>query len=359
MAMIELKHAFKVTAKGKVYWYAWRGKGAPRLTGAPGSPEFIRSYEEAHRERRGGDKARLSGLCAMFRASDAWNNRGPKPISPKTRASWSTWLDRIQDEFGELRIEQFDRAAIVPRIIKWRDRYAATPRAADMGIQVFSRLLAFGKAEGKLLNNVCHGIEGIYRNDRSELIWTADDLAALAKHAAAELMQAAELAALTGLRQGDLLRLSWSHIQENSIEIPTNKSGQRKTAIVPLYGELRAYLAGLKKRATTVLVNTDGKPWKTGFGSSWGRAVRKAGLSHLHFHDLRGTAATRFWLGGLKVRAIAQIMAWSEEDVEALLNRYVRKNDILRDMIRKLDGNANATEGEKPDAKPASGNSPK
>lgn len=352
MAMIDLKHAYKVTARGKVYWYAWRGKGAPRLTGAPGSPEFLEGYRTAHEGRKGGDKARLSGLCAMFRQSDAWNNRGPKPISPKTRASWTTWLDRIQTEFGELRIEQFDRAAIVPRIVKWRDRYATTPRAADMGIQVFSRLLAFGRAEGKLLNNVCHGIAGIYRNDRADLIWTPEDLETFANTAPAELVQAARLAALTGLRQGDLLKLSWWHIQENSIEIPTGKSGQRKVAIVPVYGELRTYLDSMKKRATTVLVNTDGEPWKSGFGSSWGRAVRKAGLSHLHFHDLRGTAATRFWLGGLKVRSIAQIMAWSEEDVEALLNRYVRKNDILRDMIRQLDENTAATEGEKPSAKP-------
>lgn len=351
MAMIDLPHAYKVTARGKVYWYAWRGKGAPRLRGAPGSLEFIQSYEEAHRGRKGGDKARLSGLCAMFRASDAWNNRGPKPISPKTRASWKTWLDRIQDDFGDLTVEQFDRPAMIPRITKWRDKFAATPRAADMGIQVFSRLLAFGKAEGKLLNNICHGIAGIYRNDRSELIWTAEDLARLAEHASPELMQAAELAALTGLRQSDLLRLSWSHIHENGIEIPTGKSGGRKTAIVPLYGELRVYLKALKKRATTVLVNTEGQPWKTGFGSSWGKACERAGIKDLHFHDLRGTAATRFWLGGLKVRAIAQVMAWSEDDVEALLNRYVRKNDILRDMIRQLDENAAATEPEKPDAK--------
>lgn len=27
------------------YHYAWRGKGAPRLHGAPGSPEYITSYQ--------------------------------------------------------------------------------------------------------------------------------------------------------------------------------------------------------------------------------------------------------------------------------------------------------------------------
>lgn len=354
MAMIDLKHAYKVTARGKVYWYAWKGKGAPRLRGEPGSPEFLEGYREAHEDRKGGDKARMSGLCAMFRASDAWNGRGPKPISAKTRASWTTWLDRIQVEFGDLRVEQFDRAQIRPIITKWRNKFAATPRAADMGVQVLSRLLSFGQAEGKLLHNVCKGMDGLYANDRSELIWTADDLAKLEKVASAEIMQAARLGALTGLRQGDLLRLAWWHVKPHSIEIETGKSKRKKTTLIPLYGELRDYLATLPKRATTVLVNTDGEPWKSGFGSSWGRACERAGIDELHFHDLRGTAATRFYLGGMTEREIAHIMTWSEDDVGALLDRYVRKDDLLRDRIRRLEKNAKKTSREKHSEKPAS-----
>lgn len=353
MAMIDLKGAYKVTARGRVYWYAWKGKGAPRLRGEPGSPEFLQSYREAHEGRKGGDKARMAGLCAMFRASDAWNGKGPKPISAKTRASWTTWLDRIQAEFGELRVEQFDRPGIRPIITKWRNKFSGTPRAADMGIQVLSRLLSFGMAEGKLMHNVCKGLDGIYANNRSELIWTPDDLATLEGVASTEVMQAARLGALTGLRQSDLLRLSWWHVKPHSIEIETGKSGGKKTTLIPLYAELRDYLATLPKRATTILVNTDGEPWKTGFGSSWGDAKRKAGLTALHFHDLRGTAATRFYLGGLTEREIAQIMTWSEADVAALLDRYVRKDDLLRDRIRRLDENAKVTSPEKQSEKPA------
>ena len=347
MAMINLKGVYTVQAKGRTYYYAWRGKGAPRLGGEPGSPEFVADLKAAHDSRKGGDKTKVSGLCAMFRASDAWRGIGPKPISEKTKASWTTWLDRIQTQFGELRVEQFDRPQMRPLIIKWRDRYASTPRAADMGIQVLSRLLSFGQAEGKLLNNICKGIEGIYDADRSELIWTASDLDNLAQHASAPLFQTAKLAALTGLRQGDLLRLSWSHVKAHSIEIATGKSGRRKTTLIPLYGELRDYLGGLEKKATTVLVNTEGRPWGSGFGASWGRAVKAAGLD-LHFHDLRGTAATRFFLGGMSIREIAQIMTWSEGQVEGLIDRYVKKDELLMDRIRRLDEHAARTETAKP-----------
>lgn len=352
MAMVDLKGVFAVRAKGRTYYYAWRGRGAPRLLGEPGSAEFAESYAAAIRERKGGDRSRLSGLCAMFRASDAWRGVGPQAISKKTRASWSTWLDRIQDEFGDLRVEQFDRPQMRPIIIKWQHRYAATPRAADMGVQVLSRLLSFGMLEGRLNGNVCNGIPSIYTADRSGLIWTADDLSALEAVAPVQIVQAARLAALTGLRQADLLRLSWSHVKAHSIEIATGKSNGRKTTLIPLYDELRAFLKTVPKKATTVLVNTEGRPWRTGFGSSWKKAKDKApSLSRLHFHDLRGTAATRFYLGGLTIREIAEVMTWSEDYVEGLIDRYVKRDELLLDRIRRLNENAARTETVKPDAK--------
>jgi hypothetical protein len=45
MVKVDLKGLAKVTAKGRTYWYAWRG--GPRLRGEPGSPEFMASYNEA------------------------------------------------------------------------------------------------------------------------------------------------------------------------------------------------------------------------------------------------------------------------------------------------------------------------
>jgi integrase len=351
--MIDLKGVYVVRAKGRTYYYAWRGKGAPRLRGEPGSAEFLADLRNAHDSRKTGDRSRLSGLCAMFRASDAWNGRGPKPISAKTKASWTTWLDRIQTEFGELRIEHFDRPQIRPIITKWRDRHAATPRAADMGVQVLSRLLSFGQAEGKLLNNVCAGIVGIYDSDRSGLIWRAADLAKLAESASKEIVEAATLAGLTGLRRSVLLRLGPAHRKPNSLEIRSNKGRNGRpgrAVIIPLYAELREYLDALPKRkaATTYLVTTEGQPWRTGFGSSWGKACDKAGIDDLHFHDLRGTAATKFYGSGLTIREIAEVMGWSEDYVETLIDRYVKKDELLLDRIRRMDEHASRTKDAKP-----------
>jgi integrase len=54
------------------------------------------------------------------------------------------------------------------------------------------------------------------------------------------------------------------------------------------------------------------------FGTPFNRAKIDTGMENrdLHFHDLRGTAATRFYIAGLSVRIIAEVMGWEEEYVE-------------------------------------------
>jgi DNA-binding transcriptional regulator LsrR (DeoR family) len=56
----------------------------------------------------------------------------------------------------------------------------------------------------------------------------------------------------------------------------------------------------------------------------------------LHFYDLRGTAATNFFRAGLTTREIAQVMAWSEDKVDRLIDRYVKRDEILRDRVHRI-----------------------
>ena len=56
-----------------------------------------------------------------------------------------------------------------------------------------------------------------------------------------------------------------------------------------------------------------------------------AGLQHLHFHDLRGTAATRFYIAGLSERVIAEIMGWEEASVATIIRKYVDRSAAIGD----------------------------
>ena len=351
---LDLKGIHTVTTpKGKVYRYAWRG--GPRLLASPGTDAFIVEVAEARASRVTGDRSRVSGLCALYRASDAWT----ADIGDATRASWSPWLDRIQKHFGEPPIRLFDDPKAVVAIISWRDKYKEHRRSADVALEALSRLLSFGRSRGLLVGDPCKDVGRLYEANRAAIIWTEADLATLAASANPAVVRAATLAGLTGLRKSDLLSLTWGHVKANCIDMPASKSQKRgvamRSAVVPLYADLRDFLAGLRgllaeppKPTDTVLLNSDGEPWAGGFGSSFGKAKARAGLEHLHLHDLRGTAATRFYIALRRgdvsdremKREIADMMAWSETAVGAIIDRYVSRDTAMQALIKRLDANA-------------------
>jgi integrase len=335
MVKVDLKGVFKTWGKGRPYYYAWRG--GPPLKGEPGTPEFLASYHEAHANHRAPDQSRFHSLVVAYKSSDDY-----KRLADSTKRQWAPWLDRIDDHFGELRIRQFDRPEkIRPIIRRWRNRYSDHPRTADYGLQVLSRVVSYSiDPLGRISINPCEGIKQLYTGDRSEVIWTDSDIADLKRTCTSEIAYAVDLASYSGLRLGDLLRLSWSHVGENEIIVRTGKSNHRREAIIPLYNALREVLASIPKRSTSILTNSRHAPWTTdGFGTAFNRAKKRAGIfdRDLHFHDLRGTAATRFYVAGLSERQIAEIMGWEEDYVARVIRRYVGRFAATKAMIEKLN----------------------
>ncbi|TAV46900.1 hypothetical protein ELI30_00930 [Rhizobium leguminosarum] len=60
-------------------------------------------------------------------------------------------------------------------------------------------------------------------------------------------------------------------------------------------------------------------------------------MVNLDFHDLRGTAATKFHTVVLPERVIAEIMGWSEDEVRGIIRRYVDRNAATRAMIAQIN----------------------
>lgn len=334
MVAFDIKGLHRVKAKGRVYHYAWRG--GPRLKGALGSPEFLASYSEAVASRQAPNTGRFAGLIVAYKASADY-----KKLANSTKRNWGSWLDRINRHFGELSTAQFDRSEkIRPFIRQWRGTFAKTPRAADYGMQVLSRVCSYAVDPlGKLASNPCEGIKRIYSNTRADIIWAEDDVATLKAVCSKEVGLAVDLAAHTGLRVGDLIRLSWSHVGEDAIIITTGKSGDaRREAVIPLYSELRNLLARIPRHSPVILTNSRRRPW-TGLNSSFDAAMKKAWPDgrDLHFHDLRGTAATKFYNASLTERQIAEIMGWEEEKVTRIIRRYVSRTASLKELIRQID----------------------
>lgn len=331
-------------SKGKTYVYAWRGKGAPRIKATPGTNAFLAELAGA-RAGGGADKTKnVRWLIAKYKSHAVWTDE----VGPETRAQYAPWLDRIGEHFGKMPIKDFDRPMAIIQIRKWRDKFRSTPTHADNGMTVLSRLMTFARREeGLLMNNPCTSIEKLGGIDRSEIIWEGKHMELAEANLNVAMMRMVRGASLTGMRESDLCRLAWTHIDETCIELGSNKSrvtrrGQRAEArrsyVVPMYPALREFLATIPRASPLVFLSPRGQPWKVAsFSVMFSREKNKvADLEHLHFHDLRGTAATMFQQSGMEAEVIAEILAWEPERVKKIIKRYVARGALIRAQIERL-----------------------
>jgi integrase len=239
---------------------------------------------------------------------------------------------------------------MVAKVIAWRDSRAATPRAADMGVQVLGELLAFGKLRLIVRLNVAADVPAIYEAaDRAEIIWLPEDDQASPEAAMAlnriEVLDALDLASVTGMRRGDLVAVNDGEVSEHAIVRTARKRsrGRRRRAVVPLIPESRRLIAELLTRprlpgVNTLLVNSEGRPWTPGSLTQAFNQVRDfAGIVHKgnedlgepdrkkHLHDCRGTFVTKLCRldPPLTNEEIARIVAWSPTNVEHIRRTYV------------------------------------
>jgi integrase len=142
------------------------------------------------------------------------------------------------------------------------------------------------------------------------------------------LLPMVQLAIETAMRQGELLRLRWEHIELNrrTAHLPDTKNGEART--VPLSSTAVSVLRTLPRA-----LHGDVFPGVTteAVKRSYLRAIRRAGIEDLRFHDLRHEATTRLFEKGLNIMEVASITG--HKDLR-MLRRYTHLK--AEDLARKL-----------------------
>jgi len=151
------------------------------------------------------------------------------------------------------------------------------------------------------------------------------------------------LALWTGQRQGDLLRLPWSAYDGKHIRL---RQGKTKTRIppIPVGRRLKVALDAMQKQGPLILTNSEGQPWTSdGFRASWRKACKRAGITDLTFHDLRGTAVSRLAVVGCTEAEIATITGLSLRSVRSILDAHYLHRDaaLAESAIAKLEKGTN------------------
>ena len=321
-----------------VYYYAWRG--GPRLPGEPGSPEFVAAWQEATRKRKNRHAGTVQALLNDYQRSPAFAD-----LAERTRKDYARHIRRIEAEFGDMPLALLADRRARGDMLAWRDRLAqSSPRQADYALAVLALVLAWGHNRGDCPANPLEKPGRLYRADRAERVWSAADEAAFLRVAPPHLRLALILAADTGQRQGDLLRLPWSAWDGAHLHVRQGKTGRRVK--IPATDRLKAVLTAEPRRAVTVLTTTRGRSWTSdGFRASWAKACAAAEISGLTFHDLRGTAVTRLALAGCTVPEIAAITGHALREVETILDAHYlgRSSGLAVAAVAKLESHRSGT----------------
>lgn len=342
-------HRVNIKRPGKeplVYFYAWRG--GPRIQSEPGTPEFRQEFELLHKreagERRAAAAKTLNLIFDGYQDSPNFRN----DIAPRTRRDYAGILDVLRREFGAMPLTVLDAKGTRAKFLDWRDEYGEdSARQADYRWSVLNIAVNWAVGREMVDRNPFSNAGKLYNADRSDKVWSAEQIRALLSVAPAHVALPFLLALYTAQRQGDLLRLTWRQYDGERISLRQGKTGMYVSVrlATPAKAALDAARDALPEPpaadAHILLTARGGDPWtEDGFRASWGKVKRDdARIVGRTFHDLRGTAVTMLAMAGCSEAEIATISGHSLKDVRSILDKhYLHRDTRLADSgIAKLD----------------------
>lgn len=152
---------------------------------------------------------------------------------------------------------------------------------------------------------------------------TAEQVQALMAHCTPELADMIRFAVLTGMRRGEMMRITPESIVDDCVVLDaTTKSG--KPRVIPLPAQARQIARTRLPWPLTV--------WE--YRNGFERAREAAGMPHVRIHDLRHTYASWLAQGGASMTAIRDLMGHSSL---AVTSRYAHlaRPDLVK-AARKL-----------------------
>lgn len=329
-------HIVRKPIKGsnRFYVYAWRG--GPCIHRQDGTyptitPEILLKQQRAKSERYEAGNESFALIIAGYKQSPEFTR-----LADSTKSDYRRWLDRIDDRFGSAPLAAFEMRQMRGDIVEWRNIWNEQPRSADMATIVMSLLLNWAVENGLLRINVAANIKKLHKVQRADLIWEKRHWLEMEQAKAPDhLMNALLVGSWTGLRLGDLIKLSWDHVGPQAIVFITNKRKGR--AVIPILPSLRAWLEKVpeEERTGMVLRNSRGWSWTESGLKTVFRKKKPQGFDR-RIHDLRGTFCTMLITKGLTDDQAAMIMGWKSKRVAEIRARYVDEERVIVSLLDKL-----------------------
>jgi integrase len=328
----------KTMANGSIKIYLYH-----RATGLPLDKDNLAvSYAAAEKTLRRASEETLAKLIRTFDSSTYFEG-----LSEDTRGEYVWKLKRIEQEWGDCPVSTFmdsdDALDFRKDALAWHDNLGKTSRrSADNLMSALARVLSYAKEKSIIKFNPVDTFKRLYKSDRSELTWSEDLQQQFIATARPAMVTAMILVRNTAMRAGAVRKFAWSRYNGEKVHVWSTKSG--KWVWIPATRELKAHLDGLTRKGPLVMLTTTGKGYtKRYFNEQWREDCDKVDAinakaanggeftktADLNFHDNRGTAATLLAEAGATVPEIAEILVWSVEKTQRIVDTYLARRGVL------------------------------
>lgn len=322
------RHVHRVRSRGKDYYYYQVGRNSKNpgpsiaLPRDPTSPEFWSAIREAQGVY---ELAPVAGTVSAL--IDAYIAAWPtlqRPLSAGTQEQYKRYLEPARQAWGHL-----DPHGLRPRHVDALIRSIGVdrPGAANNTLDALRAMFRWALGPVELVaHDPTQGVRH-FPKGAGHAPWTEEQLEFAAATFTGPLRRLFFLAAYTGQRISDVIRLGPQHVEDGCIRLQQKKSGARPWC--PIFPELEAEMATWPRRPGPFLLQESGRraghPFTT--NSAWKLFDRERAkhpvLEGAVLHGLRANAVIRLRRGGYAHGQIADMVGMSVPIVE----HYCRNED--------------------------------
>ena len=327
----QMKYVERIPSKGRVYFYYRREGRRWPLKGEPGSPEFIKSYQDLH-DKFGGQRFTQPGTFNALIEGYIESGNFDK-LADGTKKNYLRHLDVLREIFGSENVTAIRRADC----LQIMDELKHKPGRANNVMDVLHKVLNWALDREWVETNPADRIERYKMGEHQP--WTEAEIEVFRDGAKPEMLWAVELALYTGQRRGDCLAMRWDKVADGLIEVVQEKGGDHLS--IPIHPRLAEVLLSIPKKSLTILHNAYGRPWKTkGFENAFSLERKRLGVRKV-FHGLRKTAAVNLAEAKCTER---EIMAITGHKTAQMVDHYVKaanQKTMAKAVIEKLKRTTN------------------
>ncbi len=333
--------------RGKIWWGDWTVNGErKRISSGIDNERLAKAYltkkqAESFQLKRLGEKPRRTWSEATERYLAETSHLRTIDAYHTYSAWWAVQLEKRKVKYLDEITPDIVEAIINKEYARPKERGGGQRSAADVNRKLAYLRAVFNAAYRRYRWFGAGEEPPLFRQMRGELqrqrYLEPHEVLRLAEHLPDPINSMVMFSAATGLRQGNVLNLRWEQINvtKRRITLPGEVMKNGEPLSIPISDLAMSVIRErIGKSCEWVFANADGQPLRGISSKVWARAIARAGLPGLRWHDLRHTWASIARQSGLSPELIQELGGW--KDPRMVLRYGHLSSDHLQEAADKV-----------------------